>query len=103
MSAYKSIAGKIEKSLDAAKLALQLTGDFVERSESRVEQMTYSDKLRRIEALTKELSAKKAAWGENAPSGTEPGSSTVGGDEQKAVNVSSGKHESESGQDSKNT
>lgn len=60
-AAYKSIGDKIGKSLDAAKLALQLTGDFVERTENRTEIMSDADKIRRIEALRKEAIEKLEA------------------------------------------
>lgn len=91
-AAYKALGRKMDKDTNALKLALQVTGDLVERSESKVE-MTESEKLRRIETLRTGVENRTKAWRQAHPvsedgSGSGSGLSTpeLGGDGQGSVN-----------------
>lgn len=77
--AYKQLSKKMETSVDAIKLAFQLTGDLVERTESKVEYMGHDDKVRRINALLENIGKKKGAWA-NASKEQEVKSSTGDGE-----------------------
>ena len=66
--AYKALGKKMDKDTNALKLALQITGDLVERSEVKAE-MTHDDKLRRINNLLDRIGKKKTVW--TASEGTE--------------------------------
>lgn len=60
-SAYKALASKMDKDTNALKLALQITGDLVERHETKVE-MSTDEKLRRIRSLRDGLKGREKAW-----------------------------------------
>ena len=60
--AYKSLYNKLENDTSALKLAFQLMGDLIERSESKVEYMSREDKIKRIDELLKGIGAKKKMW-----------------------------------------
>lgn len=68
---YKALANKLDKDTNAIKLSLQITGDLVERSESKVEYMDEDAKKRRINALIEEIGKRKKAQSE-AESGSRP-------------------------------
>jgi hypothetical protein len=59
--AYKELAKKMKKDTNALKMALQITGELVERSESKVE-MTTDEKLRRIQTLRDGYQKRAEAW-----------------------------------------
>lgn len=59
--AFKDLASKMGKDSNALKMALQITGDLVEKSETKVE-MNYADKLRRIRTLQEGIKSRKKAW-----------------------------------------
>ena len=52
----------MKKDVNAIKLAFQLTGDLVERTENKHEYMTRTDKMERINNLIKEVNEKKETW-----------------------------------------
>lgn len=60
--AWKELTAKMKKDLNAVKLAFQLTGDLVERTESKVENMNYHDKIDRINALLREANERQKTW-----------------------------------------
>lgn len=60
--AWKELTAKMKKDLNAVKLAFQLTGDLVERTESKVEHMNYKDKIDRINQLLKDANDKQKTW-----------------------------------------
>ncbi len=62
--AWKELTSKMKKDLNAVKLAFQLTGDLVERTESKVEHMNYKDKIDRINQLLKDANDKQKTWTE---------------------------------------
>lgn len=70
-TAWKALASKMDKDTNAIKLAFQLTGDLVERSESRIEHLSQTDKINRINSLLKEASERTKAW--KKVEETEPG------------------------------
>ena len=49
--AYKALQNRLEKSDNAIKLAFQLLGDLVERTESRVEHLTPEQKREKLASL----------------------------------------------------
>ena len=61
--AYKALYGKMSTDTNALKLAFQLMGDLIERTESKVEYMTKEEKVQRINDLLKSIGAKKDQWG----------------------------------------
>lgn len=72
--AFKDLANKMGKDSNALKMALQITGDLVEKTESKVE-MNYADKLRRIRTLQESIKSRKKAWesaGIDEKDGTSP-------------------------------
>lgn len=58
VAAYKSLFKRINKSDNAVKMALQIAGDLVERTESRVEYLTPEQKKEKIHALLAAIEAK---------------------------------------------
>ncbi len=60
--AWKELTSKMKKDLNAVKLAFQLTGDLVERTESKVEHMNHKDKIDRINLLLKDANDKAKTW-----------------------------------------
>lgn len=81
---YKALANKLDKDTNAIKLSLQITGDLVERSESKVEYMDEDAKKRRINALIEEIGKRKKAH-EEAEGGSIPAARTpeLGGANEK--------------------
>ena len=61
-NAWKELANKMKKDVNAIKLAFQLTGDLVERTENKHEYMTRQDKIDRMNALLKDINDKKETW-----------------------------------------
>lgn len=78
--AWKELTAKMKKDLNAVKLAFQLTGDLVERTESKVEHMNYKDKIDRINQLLKDANDKQKTWKkvEGLEAGVEPNPSDPG-------------------------
>lgn len=60
--ANKELFKKLDKDTNALKLAFQLMGDLVEKTEQRVEYMSQEDTKRRINDLLKKVSDKQASW-----------------------------------------
>ena len=58
IAALKALFNRINKSDLAIKLAFQLTGDLIERTESKVEYMTPEDKRARIAQLLADIASK---------------------------------------------
>jgi|SRR5579864_8800563 len=56
--AYKALVSKLEKSDNALKMALQITGDLVERTKSEVEILSPEQKRARLASLLAEATAK---------------------------------------------
>lgn len=61
-TAWKSLAEKMPKDTNAIKLAFQLLGDLVEKSEVKTEMMSRKDILDRANSLLKEFNTKKETW-----------------------------------------
>lgn len=61
-NAWKHLADKMKKDVNAIKLAFQLTGDLVERTENKHEYMTRQDKIDRVNNLLKEANERKKTW-----------------------------------------
>lgn len=61
-TAWKELALKMKKDTNAIKLAFQLTGDLVEKTETKHEYMNRQDKSDRINNLIKEINEKKETW-----------------------------------------
>ena len=57
-AAYKSLTKRINRSDNALKMALQICGDLVERTESRVEYLTPEQKKEKIHSLLAAIEAK---------------------------------------------
>jgi hypothetical protein len=94
--AYKALGMKMQKDTNALKMVLQITGDLVERTESKVE-MTDAEKLRRIRTLRDGFTKREEAWknaglSEDSASdaGPRPQSQELGGPEQGPVNQRDG-------------
>ena len=73
--AYKALTKKMDKDTNAIKLAFQLLGDFVEKTESRIEYLTQEQKRTKARNLLQEILDKKAKPGLARPEGTDSKSS----------------------------
>ena len=87
---YKALDKKLDTDTNAIKLLAQLLGDLVEKTEVKTENMNDADKIRRLEALSKENTKKRKQWltAENGtPSGKDgPNASEPRGTDQKPAN-----------------
>lgn len=87
--ASKALVKKLGTDTNAIKLAFQLMGDLVEKTESRVEHMSHEDKVRRINDLLSKIEAKKAKWGSEPSKGDSDGEVQLGGIEPGGTGESS--------------
>ena len=88
--ALKKLMGRVDKDTQALKLAFQLLGDLVEKTESRVEYLSQEDKIRRINDLLKNISQKKSVWATGTDNSSEPRPSGVDRNEPEGTNIASG-------------